>query len=95
MGIPWWSLHLGLCSFTAEGVDSIAGLGTKIPQALCHSQNKKTKNKKPVASCSNYVVSLRKLLYTLASPPSSLKQFSQRLSERLSPRLEVLRMSTE
>ena len=33
---------------------------------------------------------LQKFPYILASPPSFLVQFSQHLSERLSPRLEVL-----
>ena len=32
---------LGVCSFIAEGADSIPGLGTKIPQALQHSKKKK------------------------------------------------------
>ena len=32
---------LGVCSFIAEGTDSIPGLGTKIPQALQHSKKKK------------------------------------------------------
>ena len=31
---------LGLCTFTAEGLGSIPGQGTKIPQARQHSQNK-------------------------------------------------------
>ena len=33
---------LGLCAFTAEGAGSIPGWGTKIPQALRHSQKKKS-----------------------------------------------------
>ena len=37
-----------------------------------------------------YMLWLQKFPYILASPPSFLVQFSQHLSERLSPRLEVL-----
>ena len=40
---------LGLCTLTAEGLGSIPGWGTKMPQAARHSQKKKknpqTKNK--------------------------------------------------
>ena len=34
---------LGLCTFTAEGVGSIPGWGTKSPQAAKHSQKKERK----------------------------------------------------
>ena len=33
-GGPW----LGLCTFTAKGVGSVSGRGTKIPQAAQHGQ---------------------------------------------------------
>ena len=39
LAVPW----LGLCSFTAKGLGSILGQGTKIPQAPRYSQ----KTKKP------------------------------------------------
>ena len=35
---------LGLCTFTAKGPGSVPGRGTKIPQAMQHSQKKKIKN---------------------------------------------------
>lgn len=34
-------MWLGLCSFTAEGLDSISGQETKISQASWHDQKKK------------------------------------------------------
>ena len=37
LAVPW----LGLRAFTAEGPGSVPGWGTKIPQALWHSQKKK------------------------------------------------------
>ena len=39
---------LGLCAFTAEGLGSIPGQGTKIPQATWHSQRIKKKNRRYV-----------------------------------------------
>ena len=33
--------QLGLCAFTAEGLGSYPGQGTKIPQAAWHSQEMK------------------------------------------------------
>ena len=39
---------LGLCSFTAEGLGSISGQGTKIPQATrCGQEVGKKKKQKP------------------------------------------------
>ena len=38
LAVQW----LGLCVFTAEGWGSIPGRGTKIPQATCSSQKKKS-----------------------------------------------------
>ena len=35
---------LGLCAFTAEGVGSAPGWGTKIPQAMWHCQKKPKKH---------------------------------------------------
>ena len=37
LAVQWLGLH----SFTAEGLDSISGWGTKILQATRHSQKKK------------------------------------------------------
>ena len=34
---------LGLCALTAEGVDSIPGLGARIPQAMRRRQKQKKK----------------------------------------------------
>ena len=39
MGIPWWS-WIRLCAFIAEGMDSIPGWGTNIPQAACSEAKK-------------------------------------------------------
>ena len=36
---------LGFCTFTAEGIGSTPGQGTKIPQASRHDQKKKKSNK--------------------------------------------------
>ena len=41
---------LELCTFTADGPDSIPGQGTKIPQATQYGQKKKTKEKKKEGS---------------------------------------------
>ena len=38
-GLPWQCL--GLRASTARGTGSIPGWGTKIPQAVCHGQEKK------------------------------------------------------
>ena len=37
LAVQW----LGLCAFTARGLGSIPGWGTKIPQAMQRSQKKK------------------------------------------------------
>ena len=37
LAVQW----LELCTFTAEGIGSISDRGTKIPQAVWHSQKKK------------------------------------------------------
>ena len=52
LAVQW----LGPCAFTAEGLGSIPGLGTNIPQAAQHSQKKnKTKlnkiNLEPQLQC--------------------------------------------
>ena len=41
LGVQW----LRLCAFTAEGVGSIPGQGTKIPQGLGHGHGKKNKGR--------------------------------------------------
>ena len=54
-GILWWSKWLGLWAFTAKDAGSIPGWGTKILQALQHSQREKNKIK---------TVSLSMFIYT-------------------------------
>ena len=43
LAVQWLGLH----TFTAVGLGSIPGRGTKIPQASRHGQKKKKKNTKP------------------------------------------------
>ena len=44
LGIPWWSSSLGLHAFTVEGLGSIPGPGTKIPQGTwCGLNNNNNK----------------------------------------------------
>ena len=45
-GLPWRFQWLRLCSSTAEGVGFIPDWGTKIPHAMWHGQEQKTKQNK-------------------------------------------------
>ena len=49
---------LGLCAFTAEGLGSIPDLGTKIPEAAWHGQNK-TKLKLKTKKCNCLVMDIK------------------------------------
>ena len=44
---------LGLCAFTAEGLGSVPGWGTKIPQVVWCGQKKKKKRLKKKRSCAH------------------------------------------
>ena len=41
VGLPWWSSWLELYAVTVEGLGSIPGQGTRIPQAVRRGQKKK------------------------------------------------------
>ena len=59
---------LGLCSFTAEGMGSIPGLGTKIPEA---AQLQPKKKEKGVQSLPNDWISIDSIMASL--PPLEFK----------------------
>ena len=61
---------LGLCSFTAEGMGSIPGLGTKILEAA-QLQPKKKKKEKGVQSLPNDWISIDSIMASL--PPLEFK----------------------
>ena len=87
LAVQW----LGLCAFTAEGPGSISGQGTKIPQAMQHSQKIKKREVHSDKSLSQETEKSQINNLTL-----HLKQLEKEQTKpKVSRRKEIIKISTE